>query len=194
MNGVEKAFEWNGFLTKIEAVHPNCFVRQMKILPCDEIGCPTTGVSQPLRFREVCLFASQLLRQQLLLGDVHRGAAVSLKHSIFSDWNADAPDVSNLAIGAHYPVRDIAAAMLLMEFLHCCCQRGLVLGMNRTQELLKTRSSIFGVEPENLVNLVRPVDIQIFGPTNAQICRRPTPDVSKAFPFAEMKLALLQSL
>ena len=28
----------------------------MNILPCDEIGRPTTGVSQPLRFREVCLF------------------------------------------------------------------------------------------------------------------------------------------
>src|SRR4029077_11670844 len=39
----------------------------MKILPCDEIGCPTTGVSQLLRFREVCLFPPQFLRQQLLL-------------------------------------------------------------------------------------------------------------------------------
>src|SRR5579864_5506311 len=101
----------------------------MKILPCDEIGSPTTCVSQPLRFREVCLFPPQLLRQQLLLGDVHRGAAVSLKHSIFYDWNADAPDVSNLAIGTNYPVRDIAAAVLLMQLLHCCCQRGLVLGI-----------------------------------------------------------------
>src|SRR5580693_4685056 len=166
----------------------------MKILPCDEIGCPTTGVSQPLRFREVCLFPPQFLRQQLLLGDVHRGAAVSLKHSIFYDWNADAPDISNLAIGTNDPVRNIAAAMLLMQLLHCCCQRGLVLGMNRAQELLKTRSSISRIEPKNLVDLVRPVDIQIFRPTNAQICRRPTPDVGKAFPFAQIKLALSQSL
>src|ERR1700732_322564 len=97
-----------------------------------------------------------------MLGDVHRGAAVSLKHPIFYDWNADAPDVSNLAIGTNYPVRNIAAAVLLMQLLHCCCQRGLVLGMNRTQEQLKTRSSILGIDPENLVDLVRPVDIQIF--------------------------------
>src|ERR1700751_3928281 len=97
-----------------------------------------------------------------MLCDVHRGAAVSLKHSIFYDWNADAPDEPNLAIGTNYPVRNIAAAVLLMQLLHCCCQRGLVLGMNRPQELLKTRSSSFGIEPENLVDLVRPVDIQIF--------------------------------
>src|SRR5580658_5557755 len=97
-----------------------------------------------------------------MLRDVHRRALVSLKHSIFYDWNADAPDVSNLAIGTNYPVRNIAAAMLLMQLLHCCCQRGLVLGMNRTQELLKSRSSFLGIEPENLVDLVRPVDIQIF--------------------------------
>src|SRR5580698_7186941 len=134
----------------------------MKSLPCDEIGCPTAGVSQPLRFREVRLFPPQFLRQQLLLSDVHRGAAVSLKHSIFYDWNADAPDVSNLTIGTNYPVRNIAAAVLLMQLLHCCRQRGLVLGMNRTQELLKTQSSICGIEPENFVDLVRPVDIQIF--------------------------------
>jgi hypothetical protein len=133
----------------------------MKILPCDEIGCPTTGVSQPLRFREVRLFPPQFLRQQLLLSNVYRGAAVSLKHSIFYDWNADAPDVSNLSIGTNYSVRNIAAAVLFMQFLHCFCQRGLVLGMNRPQELLKTGSSIFGIEPENLVDFVRPVDIQI---------------------------------
>src|SRR6202167_2500718 len=97
-----------------------------------------------------------------MLCDVDCGAVVSLKCSIFYDWNTDAPDVSNLAIGTNDPVRDIAAAVLLMQLLHCCCQRGLVLGMNRTQEPLKTRSSIFGIEPENLVDLVRPVDIQIF--------------------------------
>src|ERR1700746_2552716 len=97
-----------------------------------------------------------------MLCNVDCGAAVSLKHSIFYDWNADAPDVSNLAIGTKYPVRDIAAAVLLMQLLHCCCQRGLVLGMNRTQELLKTRRSIFRIKPKNLVDLVRPVDIQIF--------------------------------
>src|SRR5580693_4839337 len=97
-----------------------------------------------------------------MLCDVYCGAAVSLKHSIFYDWNADAPDVSNLAIGTNYPVRNIAGAVLLIQLLNCCCQRGLVLGMNSTQKLLKTRSSIVGIESENLVDLVRPVDIQIF--------------------------------
>src|SRR3984893_16638292 len=97
-----------------------------------------------------------------MLCDVDCGAVVSLKHSIFHDWDADAPDVSNLAIGTNYPVRNIAAAVLLMQLLHCCCQRGSVLRMNRTQELLKPRRSILGIEPENLVDLVRPVDIQIF--------------------------------
>src|ERR1700751_4000017 len=97
-----------------------------------------------------------------MLCNVDCGAAVSLKHSIFYDRNADASDVSNLAIRTNDPVRNIAAAVLLMQLLHCCCQRGLVLGMNCTQELLKTRSSIFGIEPVNLVDLVRPVNIQIF--------------------------------
>src|ERR1700747_1032839 len=97
-----------------------------------------------------------------MLCDVDRGAAISLKPSTFYDWNAAPPDVSNLAIGSNYPVRNITAAVLLMQLLHCCSQRGLVLGMNRTQELLKTRRSICGIEPENLVDLVRPVDIQIF--------------------------------
>src|SRR5690242_12132231 len=97
-----------------------------------------------------------------MLCNVDCGTAVSLKHSIFYDWNADAPDVSNLAIGTNYPVRNVAATVLLMQLLHCCRQQRLVLGMNRTQEPLKTRSSILGIEPENLVDLVRPVDIQIF--------------------------------
>src|SRR5690242_2965999 len=133
----------------------------MNYLPFDQIACPAASMSQALTFREICFFASQLLRQERLLCNVDCSTAVSLKHSIFYDWNADAPDVSNLAIGTNYPVRNIAAAVLLMQLLHCCCQRGLVLGMDRTQELLKTRSSIFGIEPENFVDLVRPVDIQI---------------------------------
>src|SRR5246127_4764969 len=134
----------------------------MKHFSCDEVVGPASDVSHALRICEIRLLPSQFLRQQLLVRNINCGAAVSLKHSIFYDWNADAPDVSNLAIGTNYPVRNIAVAVLLMQLLHCCCQRGLVLGMNRTQELLKTRSSIFGIEPENLVDLVRPVDIQIF--------------------------------
>src|SRR6202008_3351330 len=108
-----------------------------------------------------------------MLCNVDCGAAVSLKHSIFYDWNADAPDVSNFAIGTNYPVRNIAAAALLMQLLHCCCQRGLGFGMNRTQDLLKTRSFIFVIEPEKLVALGSPVHIQSFWPTNTQSCRRP---------------------
>src|SRR5579863_8684836 len=149
-------------LASLKTMQTINFVRQVEHLLCVEISRPTADVGEALRFGEICLFASQLLRQQLLLSHVHRGAAVSLKHSIFNDWNADAPDVSNLAIGTNYPVRNIAVAVLLMQLLHCCCQRGLVLGMNRTQELMRTRSPIFVIEPENLVDLVRPVDIQIF--------------------------------
>ena len=71
-----------------------------------EIRCPAADVGQALCLGEVCLFPSQLLCQQLLFGNVHRGAAVSLKHSIFYDWNADAPDVSNLATMHNFHLSD----------------------------------------------------------------------------------------
>src|SRR4029077_5178995 len=115
VNGVPKTVEYQIALVWLKTMQTINFVRQVEHLLCVEIGRPTTDVGEALCFGEVRFFASQLLRQQLLLGDVHRGAAVSLKPSIFYDLNADAPDVPNLAIGTNYPVRDIAAAVLLME-------------------------------------------------------------------------------
>src|SRR5580704_10390683 len=91
----------------------------MKHFSCDEVVGPASDVSHALRICEIRLLPSQFLRQQLLARDIDCGAAVSLKHSIFYDWNADAPDVSNLAIGTNYPVRNIAAAVLLVQLLYC---------------------------------------------------------------------------
>src|ERR1700751_1927888 len=128
----------------------------MKILPCDEIGPPTAGGGNPLRFLEVSLLRPQFLCQQLLLRDVHCSAVESLKNSVFYHRNPNTSDVPYLPIRPNDSVRDIAAAPLIMHRLNCFGHGGSVLRMDRSQILLKARSPVFRIKPVNLVDLVRP--------------------------------------
>src|ERR1700686_4096085 len=108
---------------------------------------------------EVCLLSSQFLRQQLLLCDVHCSAVVSVKTPIFNHRNTNTTDVPDLSIGPNYSARDIALAVLLMHRLYGLCEGGSVLGMDRSQKLLKVRGPVFWIKPEYFVDLVRPIDI-----------------------------------
>src|SRR6266436_6694195 len=60
----------------------------MKVLPGGEIRRPAADVGQALRFREVCLLPPQLLRKQLLLGDVHGRAKKSSKDFLARPWTS----------------------------------------------------------------------------------------------------------
>ena len=63
----------------------------------------------------------QLLRQLLLLGDIHPCPNEPLESLTVSRWNAHATDATNLSIGPHNPFREIESAMgyqHLLNFLH----------------------------------------------------------------------------
>src|SRR5579863_7974188 len=107
----------------------------MKYLPSGQIARPTANVSQVLRFRQVGLLSSQFLRQQLLLCDIHRSTAVSLKYSIFNHRKADATDEPYSAIGPNYSARDIALASLPVHRLYGLRQARSVLGMDRGKKV-----------------------------------------------------------
>src|ERR1700733_5279204 len=160
----------------------------MKYLPSGQIARPAANVSQALRFRQVGLLPSQFLGQQLLLCDVHRSAVIPLKHSILNDRKTNTTDEPYLAIRPNYSARNIARAALLVHRLYGLRQSRSVLGMNRRQKLLKSGSSVFWIKPEDLVNLVGPVDIQIVGPTDAQIFGRPASHMSQPLTFAQIEL------
>src|ERR1700691_3675640 len=131
----------------------------MEYLTRDQIGRPTAGMSQRLRFRQVLPFSSQLLGQQLMRRDIYCGTVIPLKDSIFDYRNAHTTNVPDLPIGAHYPGCDIAAAVLLMQLFHCFSQTIAVLRMDRGEELLKIRSTLCRVKSEYFVNFVGPIDI-----------------------------------
>src|ERR1700733_750489 len=131
----------------------------MEYLPRDQIARPTAGMSQRLRFRQVLLFPSQLLGQQLMRCDIYCRTVISLKGSIVHYRNAHTTNVPDLPIGANYPDRHIAVAVLLMHPLYCSGQGGAVLGMDGRKELLKLRSPICRVKTKDLVDFVRPIDV-----------------------------------
>src|ERR1700722_2451672 len=56
-------------------------IRDVMVHPGVEVRRPTPRMGQSLRFRKVCLFPSQRLRQQFLLRDVHRSADEPLEDS-----------------------------------------------------------------------------------------------------------------
>ena len=115
VNGVKKTFEWNRGIFGVEAMQAKGFVRQMKHLPCVEIGRPTADVRQTLCFREVCLVPAQLLRQQLLLGYIHTGTEKAFEDSLFDNPHAHAANVAHLAVGTHYACCDVAPAFLFQH-------------------------------------------------------------------------------
>src|ERR1700693_2684633 len=126
----------------------------MKIPPGDEIGRPTARVSQPLRFREVCLFPPQLPCQHLLLGDVHGGAEKSFEHFLFDDGAGHAANVAHLPVGPNNSLGYVAATVLLKHRLNRFSHGGSVQGMDRSQILLKVWSPVFWIKYVNLVDLV----------------------------------------
>jgi len=139
-------------------------------------------VGQVLRFRQVCLLSSQFLGQQLLLRDIDHSAVIPLKHPIFNHRNTNTTDVPHLPIGPNHSTRDVAVASLFMHRLYGRRQTRSVLGMDRREKLLKRRSSVSWIKPENLVDLVGPVDIQIIGPTDTQVFGRPASHMSEPLP------------
>src|SRR5579863_9309451 len=136
----------------------------MKILPCDEIGCPTTGVSQPLRFREVCLLPPQLPRQQLLLCNVDCGTVKRFKDSIFRNWNAHAANVPYFAVWSDNSRSYVTATALFMHHADGFLHGGSVIRVDGGQILLKAWGTVPRVKTKNFVHFVRPIDAQIISP------------------------------
>jgi hypothetical protein len=91
--------------------------------------------------------------------DVYCGTVIALKDSILDYGNAHTTNVPDLPIGANYPARDIATAVLLMHPLYCFGQGDAVLGMERSKELLKVWSPVCRVKTKDLVDFVRPIDV-----------------------------------
>src|ERR1700739_4463629 len=129
----------------------------MKYLPCDQIARPTTGVSQALRFRKVCLLASQLLCQQLLLGDVHGGTEKPFENSLFNDGNSHAANIAQLTVRSNNSLCYVAATVLLMHDLNRFSHGGSILRMNDGQILLNRGGPVPRIQAINLVQLVRPI-------------------------------------
>src|ERR1700758_431027 len=156
----------------------------MKILPCDEIGCPTTGVSQPLRFREVCLFPPQFLRQQLLLCNVNCGSVKCFKNSAFKNRNTHAPNVTYVTVWPNNPFGHITTTALFMHHPDGALHRGTVIRVDGGQIPLKAWGPDPRVKAKNFVHFVRPIDAQIVSPTDTQILCGPAPHMGEALSFA----------
>src|SRR6476661_5886377 len=109
-----------------------------------------------------------------------------LKNSVFNHRNTNTADVPYLPIWPNNSIRDIAAAVLLMHHCYCFSHGGSVLGMDRSQILLKVRGPVFGIKSVNLVDLVGPIDTQILRPRDTQIAGRPAPYMSEALSFAKI--------
>ncbi len=58
-------------------------------------------MAEPLRFRQVRLPASHLLRQHFLLGYVHRRADDAFQAPVVEDGNAHAPNIPDFTVRTH---------------------------------------------------------------------------------------------
>src|ERR1700733_14643196 len=94
-------------------------------------------MGQLLRLAQVRLPTLQLSRQQFLLGDIHRGAEKPLEDLAFDNGNADATNVSLLAVGANNSLFHIATRMFRMHSLYGVSHRVAILWVNGGQILLK---------------------------------------------------------
>src|SRR5579862_8286622 len=129
----------------------------MKYFPCDKIAGPTAHVSEALRFCEVGLLPPQLLRQQLLLGDVDGAPAKTFENSLFNDGNSHAANVAQLTVRPNNSPCYVAAAVLLIHDLNRFRHGGSVLWMNEGQILVNRRSSVLWAQPKNFVQFVSPI-------------------------------------
>src|SRR5580700_7998189 len=107
----------------------------MEYLPRNQIARPAASMSQALRFREVCLFPSQLLSQQLLLGDVHRSTDESFENSLFKDRNSYGANVAQLPVGSNNPLYLVEATVFRLHAFNSFSHGGAVLWMNEGQIL-----------------------------------------------------------
>src|ERR1700756_5039118 len=123
----------------------------MKYLPCKQIACPAAGVSEALRFREVCLLAPQLLRKQLLLGDVHCGTVKRFEDSTFKNRNTHTANVPHLPVWSNNPLRHVTATPLLMHHPDGFSHGGSVIRVDCGQILLKVGGPVLRVKTVNFV-------------------------------------------
>src|SRR5580704_7021667 len=138
--------EWIRVLANVETVEAIIFFGGMEYLPRNQIARPAASMSQALRFREVCSFPTQLLCQQLLLGDVNCRSVKRLENSTFKNRNAHAANVPHLPVWSNNPYGYVTATTLFMHrpdgFLH----RSTVIRVDSSQILLKVRRPVLWVK------------------------------------------------
>src|ERR1700690_2410568 len=91
----------------------------------------------------------QLLGEQLLLGDIDRGAEKPLENLAFSNGNSHAANVAKLAVGANNSLFHIAATAFRTHSLYGVSHKVAVLRVNGGQILLKYWRSLLRIKPVN---------------------------------------------
>src|SRR5216684_3197257 len=129
----------------------------MEYLPRNQIARPAASMSQALRFRQVRFFPTQLLCQQLLLGDVHCGTDESFENSLFKDRNSYGANVAQLPVASNNALDLIETTMFLLHAFNSFGHRGAVLRMYEGQILFNRGCYVLRIQPVNFVQLVRPI-------------------------------------
>src|SRR5271154_4823700 len=112
MNPLKEFFEsWQTILW-IETQNTVTFLR-----PVPDIvvwtPCPTAGLSESLRLRQIRFAALQLLSQLLLLGHIDGGPKKAFEGPVVEHWNANASNVANRAIRSNDPLLYVTTGTVL---------------------------------------------------------------------------------
>src|SRR5580704_3870024 len=99
------------------------------------------------------------------------------------DRNSHGANVAQLPVGSNNPLYLIEATVFLLHAFDGFSHEGAVLWMHEGQILLSRGCSVLWIQPVNFEQLVRPI--------MTRGVKRPTTHMSKALPFAKIKLALL---
>src|SRR5579864_4386583 len=160
----------------------------MKILPRDEIGCPTAGVSQPLRFREVKLASPQGPLGAFSFGDIHRDAEVLTK---FSRWIAMSYGTmeSDAAVGKTNPEFVVIIRSCADCILKSCSYSRFIFRVNGGVKALVWNRTLTGIEAIQAKRFIRYVKNLPCGEI-----RCPAADVGQALRLRKVKLASTQGL
>src|SRR5580698_11345936 len=135
----------------------------MEYLPSDQSARPTAGVSEPLRFGQVCLLPSQLLGQQLVLSHVNCGAEKPFEGVLIEHRYANGANVAYLAIRANEARRHVAAPTVGVHLTDGAGHGGAVCRMYPGQTALERRRPVLWVKVEEFVQSLGPIAVPVVG-------------------------------
>src|SRR5580693_6371280 len=114
-------------------------------------------MAEPLCLGKICLSTLKLLRQLLLLSDIHPCAHESPESPRLSRGNAHATDASNLSVRPHDSLREVECPVCRQHLLNLLLDEFPIFRMHQGQIFFLRRDGAGRIKSVDLKQLRRPI-------------------------------------